>query len=196
MKIFAELMRIRQICCDPSLLLEGYEGGSAKREACLELIQNAIGGGHRMLVFSQFTSMLSLLEEDLNRENISFYKIIGATPKEQRLRLVRDFNEGDVPVFLISLKAGGTGLNLTGADVVIHYDPWWNVAAQNQATDRAHRIGQTRQVTVYRMIAKDTIEEKILALQEAKRDLADAVLSGESASLASLSNEELMELLS
>ena len=195
-KIFAELMRIRQICCDPSLLLEGYEGGSAKREACLELIQNAIGGGHRMLVFSQFTSMLSLLEEDLNRENIPFYKIIGATPKEQRLRLVRDFNEGDTPVFLISLKAGGTGLNLTGADVVIHYDPWWNVAAQNQATDRAHRIGQTRQVTVYRMIAKDTIEEKILALQEAKRDLADAVLSGESASMASLSNEELMELLS
>ena len=149
-----------------------------------------------MLVFSQFTSMLSLLEEDLNRENIPFYKIIGATPKEQRLRLVRDFNEGDTPVFLISLKAGGTGLNLTGADVVIHYDPWWNVAAQNQATDRAHRIGQTRQVTVYRMIAKDTIEEKILALQEAKRDLADAVLSGESASMASLSNEELMELLS
>lgn len=101
-----------------------------------------------------------------------------------------------MPVFLISLKAGGTGLNLTGADMVIHYDPWWNVAAQNQATDRAHRIGQTRQVTVYRMIAKDTLEEKILALQEAKRDLADAVLSGESASLASLSNEELMELLS
>ena len=195
-KIFAELMRIRQICCDPSLLLEGYKGGSAKREACLELIQNAVDSGHRMLVFSQFASMLSLLEGDLNRENIPFYKIIGATPKEQRLRLVRDFNEGDMPVFLISLKAGGTGLNLTGADMVIHYDPWWNVAAQNQATDRAHRIGQTRQVTVYRLIAKDTIEEKILALQEAKRDLADAVLSGESASLASLSNEELMELLS
>ena len=195
-KIFAELTRIRQICCDPSLLLDNYNGGSAKRDACLELIRNAIGGGHRMLVFSQFTSMLALLEEDLNRENILFYKITGATPKEQRLRLVRDFNEGDVPVFLISLKAGGTGLNLVGADMVIHYDPWWNMAAQNQATDRAHRIGQTRQVTVYRMIVKDTIEEKILALQESKRDLADAVLSGESASLASLSNEELMELLS
>ena len=194
-KVFAELMRIRQICCDPSLLLEGYKGGSAKRESCLELIQNAIDGGHRMLVFSQFASMLSLLEGDLNRENIPFYKIIGATPKEQRLRLVRDFNDGEVPVFLISLKAGGTGLNLTGADMVIHYDPWWNLAIQNQATDRAHRIGQLRQVTVYRLIAKDTIEEKILALQEAKRDLADAVLSGESASLVSLSNEELMELL-
>ena len=195
-KIFAELMRIRQICCDPSLLFENYSGGSAKREACMELIQNAMAGGHRMLVFSQFTSMLELLEADLKREHIDFYKITGATPKEQRIRLVRDFNDGEVPVFLISLKAGGTGLNLTGADVVIHYDPWWNVAAQNQATDRAHRIGQTRQVTVYRMIVKDTIEEKILALQEAKRDLADAVLSGESTSLGALSNEELMDLLS
>ena len=108
---------------------------------------------------------------------------------------MREFNEGDTPVFLISLKAGGTGLNLTGADVVIHYDPWWNLAAQNQATDRAHRIGQRSQVTVYRIIVKDSIEEKILALQEAKRDLADAILTGENASLASLSNEELMALL-
>jgi len=108
---------------------------------------------------------------------------------------VRAFNEGDTPVFLISLKAGGTGLNLTGADVVIHYDPWWNLAAQNQATDRAHRIGQQNQVTVYRIIVKDTIEERILAMQEAKRDLAEAVLSGEGTSLASLSQEELLELL-
>lgn len=195
-RIFAELLRIRQICCDPSLLFEDYSGGSAKREACLELIQNAIGGGHRMLLFSQFTSMLALLEEDLKQEGIGYYKITGSTPKEQRLRLVRDFNEGDTPVFLISLKAGGTGLNLTGADVVIHYDPWWNLAAQDQATDRAHRIGQTRQVTVYRMIVKDSIEEKILELQESKRDLAGAILNGESASLSSLSNEELLELLS
>ncbi len=195
-QIFAELMRIRQICCDPSLIFEDYSGGSAKRTACLELIESAVSGGHRMLVFSQFTSMLALLEEDLKAADIPFYEITGATPKEKRIRLVRDFNEGDTPVFLISLKAGGTGLNLTGADVVIHYDPWWNLAAQNQATDRAHRIGQTRQVTVYRMIVKDTIEEKILALQEAKKDLADAILSGESSSLFTLSNEELLELLS
>ena len=194
-RIFAELMRIRQICCDPALIFEDYRGGSAKRAACMELIQNAMGGGHRMLVFSQFASMLALLEEDLNKAGISYYKIIGSTPKEQRLRLVRAFNDDDTPVFLISLKAGGTGLNLTGADVVIHYDPWWNLAAQNQATDRAHRIGQKNQVTVYRMIVKGSIEEKILAMQEAKKDLADAILSGESESLFTLSNEELMELL-
>ena len=195
MRIFAELMRIRQICCDPGLIFEDYRGGSAKRDACMELVRNAIGGGHRMLIFSQFASMLALLEEDLNKERIAYYKIVGATSKEQRLRLVKAFNEGDTPVFLISLKAGGTGLNLTGADVVIHYDPWWNVAAQNQATDRAHRIGQRNQVTVYRMIVKGTIEEKILAMQEAKRDLAEAILSGEGESLFSLSNEELLGLL-
>ena len=148
-----------------------------------------------MLVFSQFTSMLALLEDDLQKEGIPFYRITGATPKEQRAKLVRQFNDGDTPVFLISLKAGGTGLNLTGADVVIHYDPWWNLAAQNQATDRAHRIGQQNQVTVYRLIVKDTIEERILALQESKRDLADAVLSGEHTAITSLSNEELLDLL-
>lgn len=194
-KVFAELMRIRQICCDPSLFLENYKGGSAKRQACMDLVKSAIEGGHKILLFSQFTSMLSLLEDDLGKEGIPFYKITGSTPKENRVRLVRDFNENEVPVFLISLKAGGTGLNLTGADVVIHYDPWWNVAAQNQATDRAHRIGQKKQVTVYRLVVKDTIEEKILALQEAKKDLADAILSGESESIYTLSGEELLELL-
>ena len=194
-KVFAELMRIRQICCDPSLFLENYQGGSAKRQACMELVKSAIEGGHKILLFSQFTSMLALLEEDFQKEGIDFYKITGSTPKEKRVRLVRDFNENEIPVFLISLKAGGTGLNLTGADVVIHYDPWWNVAAQNQATDRAHRIGQKNQVTVYRLIVKDTIEEKILELQEAKKDLADAILSGESESIYTLSSEELLELL-
>ena len=194
-RIFAELTRIRQICCDPSLLLEKYAGESAKREACLELIRSAMDGGHRMLVFSQFTSMLALLEQDLKDAQIPYYQITGATPKEKRLSLVHAFNEGDVPVFLISLKAGGTGLNLTGADVVIHYDPWWNLAAQNQATDRAHRIGQTKQVTVYRLILKDTIEERILKLQEAKKDLADAILAGSAESIMSMSNEELLALL-
>lgn len=195
-RIFAELTRIRQICCDPSLLFEDYKGASAKREACIELIRSAIDGGHRMLVFSQFTSMLELLGKDLQKEGIGYYTITGATPKEQRVKLVHQFNEEEkVPVFLISLKAGGTGLNLVGADVVIHYDPWWNLAVQNQATDRAHRIGQTRQVSVFKLIGKDTIEEKIMALQEAKKDLADAILSGENQSLMSLSNEELLALL-
>ncbi|MBQ9010631.1 MAG: SWF/SNF helicase family protein, partial [Clostridia bacterium] len=185
----------RQICCDPSLLFENYSGESAKREACMELVKSAIEGGHRMLIFSQFVTMLNLLEEDFAREGIETYKIIGSTPKEKRISLVRQFNENEVPVFLISLKAGGTGLNLTGADVVIHYDPWWNLAAQNQATDRAHRIGQTRQVTVFKLILKNTIEERIMALQDAKKDLAEAILEGKRESLMSMSAEELMALL-
>lgn len=193
-RIFAELTRIREICCDPSLLFEDYHGESAKREALTELIQQAIDGGHRMLIFSQFTSMLALIEQDLKQAGIEYYILTGSTSKEKRIQLVHSFNEGRVPVFLISLKAGGTGLNLTGADTVIHYDPWWNLAAQNQATDRAHRIGQTKQVTVYRLITKGTIEEKILKLQEEKHDLAESVLSGDSKSLSELTSEELMEL--
>ncbi|MCD7761714.1 MAG: SNF2 family helicase [Lachnospiraceae bacterium] len=194
-KVLAELTKIREICCDPSLLYEDYHEESGKREAVMGLIRQAMDGGHRMLLFSQFTSMLALLERDLKAEGIPYYILTGATSKEKRIQLVHQFNEGSVPVFLISLKAGGNGLNLTGADIVIHYDPWWNFAAQNQATDRAHRIGQTRQVTVYRLILKGTIEERILKLQEEKKDLADQVLSGEGASLASLSQEELLELL-
>jgi len=194
-EILAELMKIRQICCDPSLCLEDYEGGSAKREACLDLITSAMEGEHKMLVFSQFTSMLELLEQDLTEREISYYKITGATPKEARVEMVRRFNEDDTPVFLISLKAGGTGLNLTGADVVIHYDPWWNLAVQNQATDRAHRIGQKKAVSVYKLIVKDSIEEKILHMQEAKQNLADEILSGETGGLASLTREELLQLI-
>jgi SNF2 family DNA or RNA helicase len=194
-QILAELTKLRQICCDPSLLFENFDGDSSKRQACLELVKSAIEGEHRMLVFSQFTSMLSLLEEDLTKEGIAYYKITGSTSKEERIRLVKKFNEGDVPVFLISLKAGGTGLNLVGADVVIHYDPWWNQAVQNQATDRAHRIGQEKVVTVYKLIAKGTIEEKIVKLQENKKNLADEILSGEHGGLAQLSKEELLELL-
>ena len=195
MKILAELTKIRQICCDPALRVDHYKGGSAKREAAMELIKNAADAGHKMLVFSQFTSMLEILEQELRDEDISYYKITGATPKEERIRLVHAFNEDETPVFLISLKAGGTGLNLTGADFVIHYDPGWNLAAQNQATDRAHRIGQTKQVTVFRMIVKDSIEEKILHMQDAKKDLADAILAGEGKAITQMSKEEMMELL-
>lgn len=194
-KILAEITRLRQICCDPSLIYEGYSQPSAKREALLDLIRSAMDGGHRMLVFSQFTSMLSLIEKDLNEEKIPCFLLTGSTGKEERLRLVQEFNSGDVPVFLISLKAGGTGLNLTGADIVIHYDPWWNLSVQNQATDRAHRIGQTKTVQVYKLIAAGTIEEKIVALQEEKKDLADAILNQEARSLMSLSREELLALL-
>lgn len=195
LKMLAELTRLRQICCDPSLCFENYSGGAAKSEACLQLVQSAIDGGHRMLLFSQFTSMLDILQQKLDAEGIAYYTITGATPKKKRLELVKEFNEGDVKLFLISLKAGGVGLNLTGADVVIHYDPWWNQAVQNQATDRAHRIGQTKKVTVYKLIAKNTIEEKIQKLQETKKDLADQIISGQSGQTGSLSREDIMELL-
>ena len=195
LQILAELTKIRQICCDPELLFEKYRGESAKRMACMELIKSAIEGEHKILVFSQFTTMLELLERDLEKAGISYYKIIGATPKEKRVEMVNAFNNDNTPVFLISLKAGGTGLNLTGADVVIHYDPWWNQAVQNQATDRAHRIGQTKVVSVYKLIAKGTIEEKIVKMQENKKDLADTILSGENGSITQMSKEELMELL-
>ncbi len=193
--ILAELTRLRQICCDPSLCFENYKGEAAKLETCLQLIQSGIDGGHRMLVFSQFTSMLDILQDKLSGLDIAYYTITGSTSKEKRLQMVKEFNEGEVPVFLVSLKAGGVGLNLTGADVVIHYDPWWNLAVQNQATDRAHRIGQTKKVTVYKLIAKGTVEEKIQKLQEKKKDLAEQVIGGEAAQLGSLSREEIMELL-
>lgn len=194
-KILSELTKIRQICCDPALILENYDKQSAKKDACMELLENAIDGGHRCLLFSQFTSMLELLEKEMEKRGIPYYKITGSTTKEKRIKLVHEFNEGNVPVFMISLKAGGMGLNLTGADTVIHYDPWWNLAAQNQATDRAHRMGQTKDVTVYKLILKGTIEEKILNLQHTKKDLADAILEGEQQSLMSLSTEELLDLL-
>lgn len=194
-QILAELTKIRQICCDPSLLFSDYDGESAKTGLCMDLVRSLIEGQHRALIFSQFTSMFEILEKKLQEEGIPYYKITGETPKRRRLDLVHDYNTGTVPLFLISLKAGGTGLNLTGADVVIHYDPWWNSAAQDQATDRAHRIGQTRAVTVFRLIVKGTIEEKILELQESKKKLSDDILQGDSISAVTFDKDDLMKLL-
>ena len=193
--ILAELTKLRQICCSPSLCFENYRGESAKADSCMQLIQSAIDGGHRMLLFSQFTSMLALLQAALEKEGIPYYIITGETSKQKRQELVKQFNSDTTPVFLISLKAGGVGLNLTGADVVIHYDPWWNQAVQNQATDRAHRIGQTKKVTVYKLIARNTIEEKIQKLQEAKQDLAEQIISGDMGQLSGMSREDILELL-
>lgn len=195
LQILAEITRLRQICCYPGLVYEGYKGNSSKLEMCMELVQNAVNGGHKLLLFSQFTTMLDVLAERLKKAKISFYVLTGATSKEKRARLVKAFNEDDTSVFCISLKAGGTGLNLTAADIVIHYDPWWNLAVQNQATDRAHRIGQQNVVSVYRLFMKDTIEERIRALQEMKRELADEILSGEGIGRALISREEVLELL-
>jgi SNF2 family DNA or RNA helicase len=194
-KILAELTKIRQICCNPELLFDNYSGESAKTQACMDLIESANEGGHKMLVFSQFTSMLAILERELDSRGIRYYKITGETRKDKRVELVNMFNQDDTPVFLISLKAGGTGLNLTGADIVIHYDPWWNVAVQNQATDRAHRIGQTKTVSVYKLIVKNSIEEKIVKMQEDKKNLADEILSGEMGSIGQMSKEDLLELI-
>lgn len=194
-QILAALTKIRQICCDPRLIYEDYHGGSAKLETCMELILSGTAAGHKILLFSQFTSMLQLIGERIATEEIKFYLLTGETPKEERIRLVNAFQKDDVKVFLISLKAGGTGLNLTAADMVIHYDPWWNVAAQNQATDRTHRIGQEKQVSVFQLITKDTLEENILKLQKAKEILAEEVISDGMVSLGSLSQEQLKSLL-
>ncbi len=195
MAVFAVLMRLREICCDPRLIADNWEGGSAKLDACTELVTSAVEGGHRILLFSQFTSMLDLLAKRLDAEGISHFTLQGSTPKPVRAELVRRFNNGEVSVFLISLRAGGTGLNLTAADIVIHYDPWWNVAAQNQATDRAYRIGQQNPVQVYKLIAQDTIEEKIVELQQAKQSLADTVTGTADGAILSMKPDELLELL-
>ena len=194
LEVLSQLMRLRQICCDPALCFEDYTGESAKLETCVSLIASASAAGHKILLFSQFASMLERIRERLLQEGISSHLLVGATPKEERSRMVQAFASDEVPVFLISLKAGGTGLNLTAADIVIHYDPWWNVAAQNQATDRAYRIGQEKPVTVYKLILKDTIEENLLKLQNAKLALAAQVFSEGMVSLGDLSQNELMEL--
>ncbi len=187
------LMRLRQLCCHPRLYYEDYRGGSGKLELCMEIVRNSVEAGHKILLFSQFTSMLAVIGERLKKENISFYCLEGATPKETRMQMVERFQNDSVPVFLISLRAGGTGLNLTAADIVIHYDPWWNSSAQNQATDRVHRIGQKNRVQVYQLITKDSIEEKILYLQRKKQELADSII-GVGSILSSMTAEEILEL--
>lgn len=175
-KILSLLTRLRQICCHPSLFIEDYQGGSGKLEMLQELLEDATNGGHRVLLFSQFTGMLGLIKAELTRMNIDYHYLDGTTKAEDRLKLVNSFNAGDKSVFLISLKAGGTGLNLTGADMVIHYDPWWNPAVEDQATDRAYRIGQKNSVQVYKLITKDTIEEKIYLLQQKKQEMIDSLI--------------------
>lgn len=195
LKILAALTQLRQICCDPKLCFQNYEGETSKLDACMELVESMVENGHQILLFSQFTSMLDILRDALDARNISNFTIQGSTSKEQRARLVKEFNQGGASVFLISLKAGGTGLNLTAADIVIHYDPWWNLAAQEQATDRAHRIGQQERVQVYKLIAKDTIEEQILDLQDKKAALMDALSGTTEAGILEMSKEELLELL-
>lgn len=192
--ILAMLTRLRQICCDPGLVFEGYGGERSKLAACMELIENAVDSGKKILVFSQFTTILDKLRQECEKRQIATYLLTGSTPKQQRFDLMESFNRDKTPVFLISLKAGGTGLNLTGAEIVIHYDPWWNLSAENQATDRAYRIGQTRNVQVVKLIVEGTVEEKISKLQQQKQQLSQSVIEGSDGSIAAMSREEILEL--
>lgn len=194
-QILAALTRLRQLCCDPGMIYENYGGKAAKVDTCMELIRNGTEAGNKILVFSQFTQALDILKGLLEKEKIACYLLTGATPKEKRAEMVRAFNTDQTPVFLISLKAGGTGLNLTAATIVIHFDPWWNMAAQNQATDRTHRIGQEKVVTVYKLIVKDTLEERILKLQEKKAQLSDDIISDGRLRDVLATKEEFMEIL-
>jgi superfamily II DNA or RNA helicase len=194
MKMLTGLLRLRQVCCDLRLVGIDREGTSAKLDLLDELLEEAIDGEHRVLVFSQFVSMLHLIRERLEKLEIPFCYLDGST--KHRQEIVDRFQSGSaIPVFLISLKAGGVGLNLSAADTVIHFDPWWNPAVEAQATDRAHRIGQTRVVTAYKLITRDTVEEKILRLQEKKRAAIDAAIDSEEPLMTGLTTEELEELL-
>ena len=188
------LLKLRQICCDPRLLPPGFSTAaceSAKLDFLTELLAVLLEEGRRILLFSQFTSMLALIEDHLLRENISYLKLTGTS--KDRGKLVDDFQSGKVPLFLISLKAGGTGLNLTAADTVIHYDPWWNPAAEAQATDRAYRIGQDKPVFVHKLLCQDTVEERIHQLQQDKAKLAAGLLAG--ADLAATLDPEMVRVL-
>ena len=195
LKILMLLTRLRQICCHPGLFIENYNGESGKLNQCLDLVNEAIASGHKILLFSSYTSMFEIIEEKLKEKSIEYYKLTGSTPVGKRVQMVDEFNENkNIKIFLISLKAGGTGLNLTGADVVIHYDPWWNASIENQATDRAYRIGQKNSVQVYKLITNNTIEEKINKLQEKKAKLSEDLLSTEETFINKLSKEEIMAL--
>jgi len=194
-KILALLTRLRQICCHPSLFISNYKEGSGKLNQCMELVKESVQSGHKMLLFSGYTSMFEIIEQALKREGINYLKLTGKTSVKDRFDLIEQFNSDEnVKVFLISLKAGGTGINLTSADMVIHYDPWWNLSVENQATDRTHRIGQTKKVQVYKLITKNSIEEKIYDLQQRKKELIDNMLSTDTKFINKLSKEDIMGL--
>ncbi|WP_258171085.1 DEAD/DEAH box helicase [Paenibacillus sp. R14(2021)] len=194
-RILAGLTRLRQLCCHPALFVEDYEGSSAKLQQLLELIDECRSAGRRVLVFSQFVEMLKLIRKELQQRGVTHFYLDGSTPPRERAELSSRFNEGEQELFLISLKAGGTGLNLTGADTVILYDLWWNPAVEQQAADRAHRIGQKKVVQVIRLVAEGTVEDKMVELQERKKNLIDEVIRPGEEALAALTEDEIKELL-
>lgn len=194
-RILAGLTRLRQLCCHPALFVENYTGSSAKFEQLLEIVEECISSGKRMLIFSQFTEMLGIIGRELAYRGISYFYLDGQTAAAERVELCRRFNEGERELFLISLKAGGTGLNLTGADTVILYDLWWNPAVEQQAADRAHRIGQKNIVHVIRLVSEGTVEDKMYELQQKKRDMIDEILQPDQTSLSTLSEQDIREIL-
>lgn len=193
-EILAMITKMRQIACNPSLTNANYAGSVAKTEYLLETLDTLIANGRKVVIFSQFVSNFDHLESEFANRGYDNYKITGSTPKGKRHGLVEKFNKNDVPIFLISLKAGGTGLNITGADTVIHFDPWWNTAVENQATDRVHRMGQKNNVLVYKLICERTIEEQIELLQASKRTLAESLLEADEVKSTKLTKEELISL--
>ncbi|MHC0038267.1 DEAD/DEAH box helicase [Pseudoneobacillus sp. C159] len=194
-KILAGLTRLRQICCHPGLFIDGYRGSSAKFQQLLQIVEEARLSGRRMLIFSQFTKMLGLIGRELNERGYPFFYLDGTTPPEERVQTCRRFNDGERDIFLISLKAGGTGLNLAGADTVVLYDLWWNPAVEEQAADRAHRIGQKNVVQVIKLVARGTIEEKMNELQEKKRVLVEEVIDPRDGTSYRLTDEDIREIL-
>ena len=194
--ILPYLTRLRQICVDPAMFVESYDGGSGKLDLISSLIPQYLEEHHRILIFSQFVRALESVRKLLNNLGISTYFLSGSTSAKDRMEMMDAFNNGTgADVFLISLKAGGTGLNLTGADTVIHLDPWWNVAAENQASDRTHRIGQTRNVEVIRLIADDSIEQRVAELQDIKKEVIKQVISDSDGSVTSASLEDIAFVL-
>lgn len=197
MEVLSIITRLRQICVDPSTFVDNFVGESGKITALKDIIQDKMKDGHRFLIFSQFVSALNIVKDEIEKMGIKYYMITGDTSAKERLRICNDFNKDEeYKIVLISLKAGGTGLNLVGADVVIHLDPWWNYSAESQASDRAHRIGQTRTVEVIKLIAENSIEEKVVNLQNEKKELVDKVISDNDSSIKSLSIKDLKSILS
>ena len=195
-QILSMMTRLRQLCCEPRILYNDIQEPSSKMKACLDIIKKAKENNQKVLLFSSFTSSLEFIEKELRKDDISYYVLTGATNKIKRHQLVNAFQNDNTNVFLISLKAGGTGLNLTAASIVIHYDPWWNMSAQNQATDRAYRIGQVNNVQVYKLIMKNSIEEKIQKLQEQKQDLSNIFIENNTNNITKMSTSEIISLFS
>jgi len=196
-EILSYVTKLRQICLDPSIIMDNYNGTSGKIDALIELLEQSIEGDHKVLVFSQFTSVLKNISNILKENNMSYCYLDGSMTSSERMKMVNEFNDGNKNIFLISLKAGGTGLNLTSADIVIHFDPWWNPAVEDQATDRAHRLGQKNVVEVIKLIASGTVEEKIIDLQNSKRELIDKVLSDDLSTdvfVNKLNDDEILQL--